>query len=310
MPGVFASSLILWMALFSNISVYGQLSVNSSQNNDDKNLFITMLNLERIRNQIILTEKSLTVGDKDMAFLHAYIPHSVIFPSVKDQLNNISSQSVSQLESLLTDLPISIKAGESVELQGKLQSDLRSIEQILDSILMQDLGQDVLSNKTVVANILVFLLRDAEQSYRLSNAVTSTNQQQDDKSSNQLFSKVDYENSQGLVNISRSNYEKIGSSLDDRRRQEIDAFFSQLENSIVQKASIESISQLVTAIERDLAEYLLSSSSNQGATTQIKNEHSQYFSTIRNLLSDVITEVSENSNYRAADKAAYDCIFG
>jgi high-affinity iron transporter len=304
MPGVFASSLILWMALFSNISVYGQLSVNSSQNNDDKNLFITMLNLERIRNQIILTEKSLTVGDKDMAFLHAYIPHSVIFPSVKDQLNNISSQSVSQLESLLTDLPISIKAGESVELQGKLQSDLRSIEQILDSILMQDLGQDVLSNKTVVTNIVVFLLRDAEQSYRLSNAVTSTNQQQDDKSSNQLFSKVDYENSQGLVNISRSNYEKIGSSLDDRRRQEIDAFFSQLENSIVQKASIESISQLVTAIERDLAEYLLSSSSNQGATTQIKTEHSQYFSTIRNLLSDVITEVSENSNYRAADKAA------
>ena len=302
--GVFGSSLILWMALFSNISVYGQLSVNSSQNNDDKNLFITMLNLERIRNQIILTEKSLTVGDKDMAFVHAYIPHSVIFPSVKDQLNNISSQSVSQLESLLTDLPIRIKAGESVELQGKLQNDLRSIEQILDSILMQDLGQDVLSNKTVVANILVFLLRDAEQSYRLSNAVTSTNQQQDDKSSNQLFSKVDYENSQGLVNISMSNYEKIGSSLDDRRRQEIDAFFSQLENSIVQKASIESISQLVTAIERDLAEYLLSSSSNQGATTQIKNEHSQYFSTIRNLLSDVITEVSENSNYRAADKAA------
>jgi high-affinity iron transporter len=302
--GVFGSSLILWMALFSNISVYGQLSVNSSQNNDDKNLFITMLNLERIRNQIILTEKSLTVGDKDMAFVHAYIPHSVIFPSVKDRLNNISSQSVTQLESLLTDLPISIKAGESVELQGKLQSDLSLIEQILDSILKQDVGQDVLSNKTVVANIVVFLLRDAEQSYRLSNAVTTTNQQQDDKRGTQQFSKVDYENSQGLVNISRSNYEKIGSSLDDRRRQEIDAFFSQLENSMVQKASIESISQLVAAIERDLAEYLSSSSSNQGATTQIKNEHSQYFSTIRNLLSDVITEVSENSNYRTADKAA------
>ena len=309
MPGVFASSLILWMALFSNISAYGQLSVNSSQNNDDKNLFITMLNLERIRNQIILTEKSLTVGNKDMAFVHAYIPHSVIFPSVKDRLNNISSQSVTQLESLLTDLPISIKAGESVELQGKLQSDLRLIEQILDSISKQEVGQDVLSNKTVVANIVVFLLRDAEQSYRLSNAVTTTNQQQDDKSSNQQFSKVDYENSQGLVNISSSNYEKIGSSLDDRRRQEIDAFFSQLENSIVQKASIESISQLVTAIERDLAEYLSSSSSNQGATTQIKNEHSQYFSTIRNLLSDVITEVSENSNYKTADKVCYDRIF-
>jgi len=48
MPGVFASPLILWMALLSNISVIGQLSVNSSQNNDDKNLFITMLNLATI----------------------------------------------------------------------------------------------------------------------------------------------------------------------------------------------------------------------------------------------------------------------
>jgi hypothetical protein len=162
----------------------------------------------------------------------------VIFPSVKDQLNIFSSQSVSQLESLLTDLPIAIKADESVELVGKLQSDIRSIEQILDSISKQDLGQDVLSNKTIAANIVVFLLRDAEQSYRLSNVVTTTNQQQDDKSSNQQFSKADYENSQGLVNISRSNFEKIGSSLDDRKRQEIDAFFSQLEISMVQKATI------------------------------------------------------------------------
>jgi len=252
-----------------------------------------MVNLERIRNQVLLAEKSVASGDKDMAFAHSYIPHSVIFPSIKGQLNAINSQSASQLEALLTDIPISIRSGENAELQGKLQSDLTSIERLLDNILNQTVGQYA-SNNGFIANIVVFLLRDAEQSYRLSNASTTTNQQ---------FSKVDYENAQGLVNISKLNYEKIVSFIDERRRQEINSFFSQLENSIMQRANIELISQLVSAIERDLAEYLSVSTGYQGAPTTT-SEHSQYFTTIRNLLSDVLIEVKENGDYRQADKAA------
>jgi high-affinity iron transporter len=299
------SSLLVGLTFFSNIGVYAQTNPTPTILSNE-NTLIVMVNLERIRNQILLAEKSLASGDKDMAFAHSYIPHSVIYPSIKDQLNAINSQSVTQLEALLTDIPISIRSEENVQLQGKLQSDLTAIMQLLDNISKQDVGQQFISNQTFIANTVVFLLRDAEQSYRLSNPAIATNQQQHQNNSNnnQQFSKVDYENALDLLNISKSNYEKLTTSLDDRRRQEIDAFFSQLENSMVQKASIESISQLVAAIERDLAEYLSSSSSNQGATTQIKNEHSQYFSTIRNLLSDVITEVSENSNYRTADKAA------
>ncbi len=44
------------------------------------------VNLARIRTQIMLAEKSLAEGDNYMAFAHAYIPHSVIFPSIKDIL--------------------------------------------------------------------------------------------------------------------------------------------------------------------------------------------------------------------------------
>jgi high-affinity iron transporter len=252
-----------------------------------------MVNLERIRNQVLLAEESVASGDKDMAFAHSYIPHSVIFPSIKGQLNAINSQSASQLEALLTDIPISIRSGENAELQGELQSDLTSIERLLDNILNQTVGQYA-SNNGFIANIVVFLLRDAEQSYRLSNASTTTNQQ---------FNKVDYENAQGLVNISKLNYEKIVGFIDERRRQEINSFFSQLENSIMQRANIEPISQLVSAIERDLAEYLSVSTGYQGAPTTT-SEHSQYFTTIRNLLSDVLIEVKENGDYRQADKAA------
>jgi high-affinity iron transporter len=278
--------------LIFNIGVYAQTNATSTLLSDENSLII-MVNLERIRNQVLLVEESIASGDKDMAFAHSYIPHSVIFPSIKGQLNAINSQSASQLEALLTDIPISIRSRENAELQGELQSDLTSIERLLDNILNQTVGQYA-SNNGFIANIVVFLLRDAEQSYRLSNASTTTNQQ---------FSKVDYENAQGLVNISRLNYEKIVGFIDERRRQEINSFFSQLENSIMQRANIEPISQLVSAIERDLAEYLSVSTGYQGAPTTT-SEHSQYFTTIRNLLSDVLIEVKENGDYRQADKAA------
>ena len=287
------SSLFAILLILSLDIVYAQTNAISPLPREGNSLLI-MVNLERIRNQILLSEKSLAFGDIDTAFAHSYIPHSVIFPSIKDQLNAINSQSRSQLESLLTDLPINIRAGENVQQQGNLLTNLRSIERLLDIISNQTIGQHLLSNQSFIANTIVYLLRDADQSYRLSNAATTINQQ---------FSKVDYENAQGLLNISKSNYEKIADSLDQRRRQEIDSFFVQLENSIGQRKSVDETSQLVSAIERDLAEYLSLSTGSQGISPTT-SEHSQYFTTIRNLMSDVVNEAIQNGDYRQADKAA------
>jgi high-affinity iron transporter len=293
---VLSGSLVLLLTFFSilasNVGAYAQPNTTSTSL-DDENSLIILVNLERIRNQILLTNQSLVSGDKDMAFAHSYIPHSVIFPSIKSQLSAISSQSASQLESLLTDLPISIKAEGNAGPQGKSQTDIKAIIQLLDNILNQSIGQQFISNQTSIANAIVFLLRDAEQSYELSNAAASSQQ----------FSKVDYENAQGLVTVSKSNYENLASSLDERRRQEVNSFFGQLENSIVQRANMEPISQVVAAIERDLAEFLSINSGSEGAAP-MTSEHSQYFTTIRDLLSEVNNEVKQNEDYRAADKAA------
>jgi high-affinity iron transporter len=294
-----SGSLVLVLTLLLNIGVYAQTNTTSTLVNDESSLFI-MVNLARIRNQILLVEKSLALNDKDMAFAHSYIPHSVIFPSMKSQLNAISSQSTSQLESLITDIPINIKAEKSKGVQTKLQSDLTAIRLLLDNISSQVIEHNASSNESFIANTIVFLLRDAEQSYRLSNAVRDTDQQQNNKNDNQQFKKVEYENSQGLVNLSKLNFEKLSSSLDERRRQEINSFFSQLENSIVRRTGIETISQLVAAIERDLAEYL----SGAGSEAAAISNRSQYFTNIKNLLSDVVTEVKESSDYRGANKAA------
>jgi high-affinity iron transporter len=268
---------------------------STSTSSDNENSIVTLINLERIRNQILLANQSLVSGDKDMAFAHSYIPHSVIFPSIKSQLNAINLESAAQLESLLTDLPINIKAEGDTGAQTRSQSqtNIAATIRLLENILNQSLGQQFISNLTSIANAAVFLLRDANQSYQLSGAA----------SSNQQFSKVDYENARGLVDISKSNYENLASFLDERRRQEVNSFFVQLENSIAQRANVETISQLVAAIERDLAEFLSLNSGSEGAT-RTSNEHSQHFATIRDLLSEVINEVKQNEDYRAADKAA------
>jgi hypothetical protein len=75
-----SSSLVLILTLLLNIGVYAQTNTTSTLLSDE-NLLIIMVNLERIRNQILLAEKSLAINDKDMAFAHSYIPY---FPSIKD----------------------------------------------------------------------------------------------------------------------------------------------------------------------------------------------------------------------------------
>jgi high-affinity iron transporter len=295
------------LTLFPNISVYAQINTTVSQN-DDGNSLIVIVNLERIRNQILLTEGSLAASDKDMAFAHSYIPHSVIFPSIKGKLNDVNAQSASKLESLLTDLPITIKTfSQTPYSEDKLKNNLAEIEGLLDGSSKQTMGEDLLSNKTFIAQTIIFLLRDAEQSYRLSNAAASiaapTGQQQQQIDSNENnekeFSKVDYENAIGLVNISELNYAKIAGSLDESRRQEINSFFDQLKNSIIRKANAELVSRLIAAIERDLAEGLLLSSG-----SETSNEQTKYFTMIRTLLSNVVTEVKQNGDYNKADKNA------
>ena len=79
-------SLLVFMLMspsFNNLSyaqTMGTSTTTSTTSLPDPNRLIVMVNIERIRNQILLTERSLAVGDNDMAFAHSYIPHSAIFP--------------------------------------------------------------------------------------------------------------------------------------------------------------------------------------------------------------------------------------
>lgn len=255
------------------------VSTLAQQVNGDDALII-MVNLERIRTQLALAEKGLDAGDSEMAFAHAFIPHAATFPTIKTWLKQVDDQSATQLEALLTDLPLKIRAGDQPT--DALKQEIVTITGVIDGILAK--LEPHASDKGMVSQTMVFLLRDAIQSYQLS----------DDGSS-----PVDHENAMGLVDVAESKYQTmIASSVDGPRDAEIKSFFAELKAAIEQKAGNESIARLATAIERDLAEDLSLSSGSGSAS-----EHDQYFSTIRTLLRQVVDEV-KTGNYDEADQHA------
>lgn len=283
----FLTIIVIIQPFISNsFSVYGQeLS--------DTDALIVMVNIERIRTQLWLAEQSLDKDNPEMAFAHAFIPHTTTFPAIKNQLTETAGeQSTMQLESLLTDLPLRMRTGEYSE--EKTRQTIGQIRGLLDEISQQSVGPEFLSEKRMVSQVAVFLLRDAVQSYTtISNA-------SDGSGSENLQQDIDYENAAGLVHISHQNYQKTLSPLieDSRRKTEIESFFNELESSLAQKMDNESILRLTTAIERDLAEELSVSEGSESTS-----EHQQYFATIRTLLSNVTSEVN-NGNYEQADQYA------
>jgi high-affinity iron transporter len=290
--------LVITLPVLNNNLSSAQQQTAVELNNDT---LIVMVNLERIRTQLLLTEKSIHDGNNDMAFAHAFIPHSITFPSIKSQLIDINKQFATELEARLIDLPLKIKS-EKNSIQNTKQ-DISKINNLLDSLSSQALGSDLQSDKRLIAQIIVFLLRDAGKSYQISNAMTAVaipdKEEKQSQPSIRQFSKVDYENAIGLTNISKSNYNKISDSIDERRKEEISFFLRQIENAISQKADQESVLRLINAIERDLSEELSLSESSEGT-----REYTKYFSAIRTLLSNIITEVKANGDYKDADKNA------
>jgi high-affinity iron transporter len=278
--------LITQLFVSNSLSVYGQAP-------SDTDALILMVNIERIQAQLWLTEQSLNNGNPEMAFAHAFIPHSTTFPAIKEHLvATVGEQSAGQLESLLTDLPLKIRTGEFSDEETK--ESIGQIRILLDEISQQSIGPEFLSDKGTVSQVVVFLLRDAMQSY------ATTSNASDGSGNENSQQNIEYENAVGLVQIARQNYQESLSSLiqDTRRRAEIESFFNELENSLAQRMDSELILRLITAIERDLAEELSVSEGSESTS-----EHLQYFSTIRTLLSNVTSEVN-NGNYEQADQYA------
>ena len=265
-----------------------------------------------------------------MAFAHSYITHSVIFPSIKNILENTGhANSASQLESGLTDITFSIKTGDLGTVKRNLvdaRSDLNKIYiQILNPILKTD------KRNLLFAQTAALLLVDANRSYQLSKVdqPKSTNKAAGQASSvsngNNYYNTngakrnvggtdIDYQNAVGLVHVSQLNYGNMSSSLNSNKNSEIKLAYILLTNYVVKRSDKQTVSRVISELENDLAPGLTSSSTisdktnansvGNSTTTSTKNQpqdqNAQSFSTIRTDLADAIAYIKAG-NYAQAD---------
>jgi high-affinity iron transporter len=249
---------------------------------------IAFINLQRIWTQLNLTEYSLDNGNLETAFEHAYIPHSVTFPVLKPILSEADSSLSKNLEGLLTDLPIKVRASANAEeAETNIKPDLVTINDILNTIA-NSTAEESADESGFFLQTAAVLLEDAVQSYQLSN---SSNTQ----SNSDIFN---IQNSLGLINSSMANFERIANSIEEPRREEIRSFYRQMQVGIRNDIQFDTLASVASAIERDFSEDLnLSSGSESGS------EQAKYFATIRELLNSTIASVTAG-DYDAADATA------
>lgn len=108
---------------------------------------IALLNLERIKTQIFLANSSLNNQDIKGSVMHDYIPHSVIFPVLKDKLYSINPVKTMELENRITDLPMTIK---SISLNNKQSINTIHTELKVISSLIENLSASVVSTSSSI----------------------------------------------------------------------------------------------------------------------------------------------------------------
>ncbi len=276
-------SLCVWIfylipSLLSS-SVYGAQNIELSSSD----LVLVTVNLQRILEQMNLVQTSLTNEDNTRAFEHAYISHSIIFPSIKDKLKEIDQNSTDRLESLLIDLPIMVRSSSQM---SEIGTNIIQIKDILNGINSAILNPNSSGYNSTISSTIIVLLNDTSKFYQLSDFGNSKNPS----------SLVDYENAMGIADISHMLYKNISKVFDDSKQKELESFFDDLKNSLLSKSDIQSITVLIKALQTNLAENESDTPSNDSLRP--------YFANIKNLLSDIDVAIRNDSDYSSAEKYA------
>ena len=265
-------------SLFS-INVHGTQNIELGSSDQ----VLVTVNIQRILEQMNLVQTSLINQDNTRAFEHAYISHSIIFPSIKDKLLEINQNSTGRLESLLIDLPIMVKASSKI---SETEATIIQIKNILNGINSSILDPNSPNYNSTLSSTIIVLLNDTSKFYQLSNFGNSDNPSR----------LVDYENAIGMVDISRALYKNISNIFDDSKQRELESFLGDLRNSLLSKSDIQSINVLIRAIQTNLAE--------NGSISQTGVSLLPYFENIKNLLSNINVALRNSSDYSLAEKYA------
>lgn len=273
---------------FSYSSVYSQVDKNTSslsdQNTQETNLqekFMVFVNLQRIDTYIELASKNLDSGKINNAFIHSYVPHKNIFPTIKEQLNSVNPSLSLKLESQITDLPMYLTNfnNNQKDIVDKIIVEIRNdIRAFIDKLIT---AENLDSSYFLLQGSLV-LLRDV---INISNDLPKLHSSEIN---------MQYENIAGLLNKSKELFIRI-SDISNEDKNSILSLFSNAEKHLKNK-DLPSLSSTLDSLEDKLINL-----SNNKINSNKANGYEKYFSNIRSLVQQALVNI-HNSDYKQADK--------
>ena len=278
-------------------SINNVLAQNSTSTENpgisNEDLLLLNINLNRIDTQLDILLNKINNNNNSLLFEHAYIPHSVIYPSIKPIAIAVDEELANNLESNLTEVGIQSSADPNSPI---ILTDLTNSKNMInafysklkDTLSAQDFS--ILESQT-----MSYLLRDASNSYGL---YLNSSKIADADVAN--FGMIDYENTRGLMNQSNTIFEILKPNMTDTKSKEIEYFITNLNTIIDSKSdNTPEFSRIVSAIENDLNE---SNNIRIPSTTSTVDPSLQtYYDNIEILLNNAISSI-QNGNYLAADK--------
>ena len=264
---------------------------NPTMSNED--LLLLNVNLNRIDTQLDILLNKINNNNNSLLFEHAYIPHSVIYPSTKPIAIAVDEELANNLEANLTEVGIQSRADPNSPIILADITDSKNIindfySKLKDTLPAQDFS--ILESQT-----MSYLLRDASNSYGL---YLNTSKIADADVAK--LAMIDYENTKGLINQSNTIFEILKPNMTDTKSKEIEYFITNLNTIIDSKSdNTPEFSRIVSAIENDLNE---SNNIRIPSTTSTVDPSLQtYYDNIEILLNNAISSI-QNGNYLAADK--------
>jgi len=289
--------LLLLIVNISISSVNNVLAQNSPSTENptmsNEDLLLLNVNLNRIDTQLDILLNKINNNNNSLLFEHAYIPHSVIYPSTKPIAIAVDEELANNLEANLTEVGIQSRADPNSPIILADITDSKNIindfySKLKDTLPAQDFS--ILESQT-----MSYLLRDASNSYGL---YLNTSKIADADVAK--FAMIDYENTKGLINQSNTIFEILKPNMTDTKSKEIEYFITNLNTIIDSKSdNTPEFSRIVSAIENDLNE---SNNIRIPSTTSTVDPSLQtYYDNIEILLNNAISSI-QNGNYLAADK--------
>ena len=288
------------LLLIVNISISSLNNVLAQNSTSTKNpaisnedLLLLNVNLNRIDTQLDILLNKINNNNNSLIFEHAYIPHSVIYPSTKPIAIAVDEELANNLEANLTEVGIQSRADPNSPIILADITDSKNIindfySKLKDTLPAQDFS--ILESQT-----MSYLLRDASNSYGL---YLNTSKIADADVAK--LAMIDYENTKGLINQSNTIFEILKPNMTDTKSKEIEYFITNLNTIIDSKSdNTPEFSRIVSAIENDLNE---SNNIRIPSTTSTVDPSLQtYYDNIEILLNNAISSI-QNGNYLAADK--------